>query len=208
MPIRQLSLTELLPLVALVSLTSSPATANWMATCDNPGLCSGQVCIANLPDAKNTCQKQCGSQASVTGLSTSNCSVAGDPQAPPKNPWVKDPDYPYDIPVKWCVKPPPPDAETHFAGTKAEARLYSDAQSCVVYPPGVEPKELYCKVSDRLGNRWCADTPEHPQGCNYWAWTYANGRLDYNSFTKRWTVCVSFFNQSKDRTRYFQIFGK
>ncbi len=84
--------------------------------------------------------------------------------------------------------------------------------ACVKVPLGKSFTNIYCKLWDDWGERWCKFLPTKPEAaCDYWGWPSdappgPNYYPDYE--TGGWQFCLVATNQSRDRNRHFQLFGK
>lgn len=61
-------------------LPGAALASNWQVRCENPPICSHFGCVTSeeLPRASTLCRRWCGSQASVTATSTSNCTPSSE----------------------------------------------------------------------------------------------------------------------------------
>ena len=135
-----------------------------------------------------------------------SCGKVPTPQPPP-------PEAP--INPAMCVIPRPEEiARVKGLPYRSETRTanYSEsAHTKIELPPGVRVSKVYCRVQDSEGERWCRDTPERPEGCDYWAWTKPDMPGWYPRISWRndhWRVYLVFYNQRKKYNRSFQIYAE
>lgn len=170
-----------------------------------------------MQSARSNCAKDqaldqykqiCGSEPKAK-----SCNQVQAPLPPPPGPaptliFCKKPTSPEDaariknLPLQSVI------SDNHGEGSRADPK--NVAHPRIDLPPGTNVSVVYCRVQDEKGEAWCADTPESPAGCDYWAWTKRQSswypRVQWKN--DHWRLQVSFYNQKHDRKRQFQIFAE
>jgi hypothetical protein len=162
-------------------------------------------CLPTQGGADIQCEQRCMSEHTV--ISRRESCALPPPPAPPA-----PPPKPTATPANCVGGPAPPDA---IAGSKQPLDHRNGPSlnvwySCLRVPAGQSISRTWCKLSDDWGHAWC----QWGKDCQYWGNAAAPPNPDWYLFgdTPRgpvhWEYCITGINDSSDRNRIWQIFGK
>ena len=201
--------------VTLCLLASLSQVQLVLAACvQTPNLCvlasRNRTCVANFTECQFPGDQFLGPNPFCKGMSR------GCPQPPP-DPSIPKPNFSIDK-NNWCVPgPAPADALVgktivleHQKGLKP-----NEGPACLFLPKGTTISKVWCEVWDDPSNKDIFNCTFNPRQCNrpgqstgYWAWPTATFGPNWDSSRKQFYVCVSGYNQSDDRNRFWRIKGK